>query len=43
MIYKGKDLRIYKIILKVGEKSLDKTAPIDFIDFVFTQDDVENR
>jgi hypothetical protein len=34
MIYKGKDLRIYKEILRIGERTLDKTAPVDYVDFI---------
>jgi hypothetical protein len=39
MIYKGKDLRVYKEILKVGERSLDKAAPIDYVDFIINKDE----
>ena len=41
MIYKGKDLRIYKEILRIGERTLDKTAPIDYVDFNLTKTDEE--
>ena len=42
MIYKGKDLRIYKEILRIGERTLDKTAPIDYVDFNLIKIDEEN-
>lgn len=43
LIYKGKDLRIYKEIIHLGERSLDKTAPIDWVYFTLIREDYEQQ